>query len=328
MNPLLLADRSPSLRFRALTELGDVAPDDPETARLRGAIAAGAEVQRVLAARPRDSAGLGYLLCQLAYLRYDGPEVSEIAEQVFARQLPDGSWPLWLDEQPAAPRNRGRGQRRPRSETYTAVPVQTALPLRGLAAVGHATDPRAERAYEYLLRERLDDGAWPGDRKADLPPSEVPGYRRLPGSSGCRASTTAVVACLALHPVLRASAVTQMALGHLLGAATHEEWSLGSEVARLLGVEAPRGRFTFYARVDLAFLLDLATRCQPAADGRLADLVDAVQAGRGPFGLWQHPAHPELSRWLTLDLDTSLRRLAAQAGATAPEHEPGEPVSD
>lgn len=310
MNPLLLADRSPSLRFRALTELGDVAPDDKEAVGLLAAIAVSAEVKLALAARPGDTAGLGYLLCRLAYLRYDGPEVAEIAEQVFDRQLPDGSWPLWLDERPAVD-GRGRGPRRPRSETYTTMPVCTALPLRGLAAAGYATDARAEQAYEYLLRQRLDDGAWLADRKADLPPSEVPGYRRLPGSSGCRASTTAAVACLALHPVRRASEATRLALGHLLGAASHEEWSLGWEVARLLGVEAASGRLTFYVRVDLAFLLDLASRCgTPAGDTRLADLVEVLQARRGPFGLWEHPAHPQLSRWLTLDLDSSLQRLA------------------
>ena len=136
MNPLLLADRSPSLRFRALTELGDVAPDDQEVAGLLADIAASAEVRRALAARPGDAAGLGYLLCRLAYLRYHGPEVTEIAAQIFARQLPDGSWPLWLDERPAAAQGRGRGPRRPRSETYTTVPIQTAQPLRGLAAAG------------------------------------------------------------------------------------------------------------------------------------------------------------------------------------------------
>lgn len=310
MNPLLLADRSPSLRFRALTELGEVGSDDHEAAGPLAAIPASAEVTRALADRPDDSAGLGYLLCRLAYLRYDGPEVTEIAEQIFLRQLPDGSWPLWLDERPAAGRGRGRPPRRPRAETYTTVPIQTALPLRGLAAAGRAEDPRAERAYEYLLRQRLDDGAWLGDRKADLPPSEVPGYRRLPGSSGCRTNTTAAVACLALHPVRRTSDATRLGLGHLLAAATRQEWSLGWEVARMLGLEAARGRLTFYARMDLAFLLDLASRCGgPADDTRVADLVEVLEALRGPFGLWEHPAHPQLSRWLTLDLDSSLRRL-------------------
>jgi hypothetical protein len=311
VNPLLLADRSPSLRFRALTELGGIAPGEQEAAELLAAVGKSPEVTRALAARPDDTAGLGYLLCRLAYLRYDGPELTEIAEEIFARQLPDGSWPLWLDEKPAAAPTRGRAPRRPRAETYTAVPVQTAVPLRGLAAAGFATDPRAERAYEYLLHQRLDDGSWLGDRKADLPASSVPGYRRLPGSSGCRSSTTGVVACLALHPERRASQACQLGLGHLLAAATRDEWSMGWEVARLLGVEASGGRFTFYARIDLAFLLDLASRCEtPVGELRLAELAETLEARRRPFGLWEHPAHPQLSRWLTLDLDTSLQRLA------------------
>ncbi len=314
MNVLLLADRSPSLRYRALTELGGVAAGDPEAVGLRAAIASSVEVERVLGSRPDDTAGLAYLMCRLAYLRYDGPEVAEIADLLFARQQPDGSWPLWLDERPAAAKRGGRRPpRRPRSESYTAVPMQTALPLRGLAAAGYATDPRAERAYDWLLRQRLDDGAWPGDRKADLPPSEVPGYRRLPGSTGCRTNTTGAVACLALHPRHRTSAVVRAALDHLLAAA-REEWSLGWEVARLLGFEEAKGRFTFYVRMDPAFLLDLATRCEmPSDDPLLADLAGIAERRRGPFGLWEHPTHPHLSRWLTLDLSVSLQRMARPA---------------
>ena len=30
---------------------------------------------------------------------------------------------------------------------------------------------------------------------------------------------------------------------------------------------------------------------------------------RGPYGLWQHPTHPQLSCWLSFDLKSSLRRL-------------------
>jgi hypothetical protein len=30
---------------------------------------------------------------------------------------------------------------------------------------------------------------------------------------------------------------------------------------------------------------------------------------RGPYGRWEHHAHPELSRWLAIDLESSLRRL-------------------
>ena len=34
-----------------------------------------------------------------------------------------------------------------------------------------------------------------------------------------------------------------------------------------------------------------------------------LETRRGPYGLWEHRAHPQLSRWLTFDLECSLRRL-------------------
>jgi hypothetical protein len=39
------------------------------------------------------------------------------------------------------------------------------------------------------------------------------------------------------------------------------------------------------------------------------DLVAYLETLRGPYGLWQHPTHPQLSGWLTFDLESSLRRL-------------------
>jgi hypothetical protein len=44
-------------------------------------------------------------------------------------------------------------------------------------------------------------------------------------------------------------------------------------------------------------------------DRRVHDLVDYLETLRGPYGLWQHPAHPQLTGWLTLDLETSRRQL-------------------
>lgn len=194
------------------------------------------------------------------------------------------------------------------------IPLQTSLPLRGLAAAGYATDPRAERAYEWLLSKRLDDGAWPGDTKADLDVGgafgRTPGYRALPRSSGCRAATTGALVCLALHPELRTSGEAYAALDHLLAPETRDEWTLGWELSRLVSLERASGRLTFYARFDLAFLLDIATRCGVSADDvRVADLVGFLEELRGRYGLWQHPSHPQLSRWLTLDILVSLRRL-------------------
>ena len=323
MNPLLLADASPSLRARALVELDGVAADDHEVTGLRAEIPGSREVADVLAAVERSTPRqLAYLLCRLSYLGYAGPEVASIAEALFDLQQKDGSWPLFPDDdervptgdsKAARPRARRRAQPsvRPRSEMWRMIPQQTSIPLRGLASAGYATDPRAERAYEWLLAQRLQDGAWPGDIKADHDRSMgTPGYRKLPRSPGCRSATTGALAAFALHPERRTSGVAHDALDHLLARETRDQWSIGHEVARLVGFERARGTLTFYATFDLAFLLDLASRSGIAADEpRVAELVEFLEGLRGPFGLWEHPSHPQLSRWLTFDLEASLQRL-------------------
>jgi hypothetical protein len=300
---LLLADRSPALRYRALVEVDGAEPGDAEVAALRDQVAASPDVAHALSSReqttPRD---LSYTLCRLAYLgvgRGDAA-VDEIAERLFATQRRDGAWPMDLS----------RATTRPVEEGYEWRPLQAALPLRGLAAAGFATDPRAERAYEWLLAHRLDDGSWPYGKAAGQRPGAVVGYRRLPRSEGCRATTTGALACLAHHPDRRTSDDTRAALDLLLQRETREEATLGHEVARLVGVERAGGFATFYAKFDLAFLLDIASRIGVSADDvRVADLVAFLESKRGPYGLWDHPTHPHLTRWLTLDLLSSLRRL-------------------
>jgi hypothetical protein len=292
---LLLCDPSPALRYRVLTELLDVPAGDPEAADL--AARRPAELADLLAAAPDGFKETAWLLCQLAYAGLDRrhPRVAELAERVFARQRPDGSFPLGAFQT---------------GDRYDVVPLQTALPLRGLAAAGYATDPRAERGYEWLLAHRLPDGAWPTGQAAGQP-GYVAGYRRLPGSAGCRANTQAALACLVLHPQRRRAGPTWRALDLLLQRETRDEWALGTEVARLRGLDPPAGFFTFYARFDLAFVLELAGRAGASAeDPRVADLVEFLLARRGPAGLWEHPAHPELTRWLSFDLALGLRRVA------------------
>jgi hypothetical protein len=292
---LLLCDPSPVLRHRVLTELLDVPADDPEVTDL--AARRPAELAELVAAEPTGLKEAAWLLCRLAYAGLDRrhPRVAELAEQVFARQRADGSFPLAAFQT---------------SDKYEVVPLQTALPLRGLAAAGYATDQRAERGYGWLLAQRLSDGAWPTGRAAGQP-GFVAGYRRLPGSAGCRANTQAALAALVLHPRRRADGSTRRALDLLLQRETRDEWALGTEVARLRGLEEPAGFFTFYARFDLAFVLELAGRAGASAeDPRVADLVEFLLARRGPAGLWEHPAHPELTRWLSFDIALSLRRLA------------------
>jgi len=55
------------------------------------------------------------------------------------------------------------------------------------------------------------------------------------------------------------------------------------------------------------------------AAGNRASIDAFLESRRGPAGLWEHPARPELSRRLTLELLLSRRRLAAGDWAgTAP----------
>jgi hypothetical protein len=279
-------------------ELLDAPADDPEVAELTVLVESDPAVAALLADSTSELRQLSFNLCRLAYagLSRDHPRVAELAEALFAHQQDDGAFPLRAFV----------GKR----SSYEMIPLQTALPLRGLAAVGYADDPRAERAYEWLLDQRLPDGSWPTAHAAGHA-GYVAGYRRLPGSPGCRANTTAALACLALHPRRAQSDAARTALDLLLQRETRDEWALGSELARLVGVEPAAGFITFYARFDLAFLLELATRLGAGADDRrLVELLAFLESRRTSHGLWQHPAYPELSRWLTFDLLLSLRRSA------------------
>jgi hypothetical protein len=319
MNTLLLGDPSPSLQWRAAVELLGIAADDADVEASRAEIRDSAAVRSLLvhleAVLQRPSAA-GYLLCQLAYLGYQGPELPAAVEAIFAHQQPDGSWTVRPDE---GARPSRKVQPSARLDGPRFVTMQTVVPLRGIAAAGFATDPRAERGYEWLLRERLADGSWPAGPKADLggpgrpsPPEKE--YRRLARGAGCRSATTGAAACLALHPERRRSEVADIAVGHLLAHETRDRSAVGWEISRLVGLEPAMGQITFYATYDPAFLLDLASRCGVATDDRrLGDLVTWLESLRGPYGLWEHGAHPQLSRWLTFDLTCSLRRLTGGA---------------
>lgn len=320
MNSLLFGDPSPSLRWRAAVELDGATENDDDVKAWRAEIA-GSDAVRALVARLAvvgdNPQAAGYLLCQLAYLGYKGPEVAPAVDRIFDQQQPDGCWPTWPDDDKPVPKAR-RGTppaSLPRAESYRVVTMKTLLPLRGVAAAGYATDPRAERAYEWLLAQRLHDGSWTGSHKADhgldgRSSGEDPEYRKLTRGAGCRSATTGAVACFALHPERRRSEAARVGVDHLLARETRDEATLGWEVSRLVGLERAGGRFTFYVTFDLAFLLDLASRCGVSPeDRRVRELVSYLETLRGPYGLWQHPVHPQLSRWLTFDVECSLRRL-------------------
>ena len=327
--PLLLADPSPCLRWLVLRDIFHRESSDAEMAELAPLREADPLVDDILALQDPDGswrpgvlatghAGNSRIqmtamaLARLGYLGFDRTlrAVARGAKYLFAQQRPDGSWPLSKDAALADGGVEYNGSELPPQERYSTIPLQTAFPLRGLAACGYATDPRAERAYEWLLAQRLPDGAWPTGMAAEVY-GYVAGYRQLAHSRwGCRSNTTGALICFALHPQRRTSEQARRALDLLLGRETREAHALGYEVARLVGAEVPRGMFTFFARFDLALILDLCSRVGATQDDpRVADLLAFVLSLRGEYGLWQYTPRPQISRWLTFDLMRSISRV-------------------
>lgn len=318
--PLLLADPSPSLRLLVLRDLLNRPDSDEEIQELKKLQPADPMVEKFLALQEKDGSfrsgeGGGAILGRIRMtaqalmgLGYFGlgpesPSVKKGAEFLFAQQEPDGAFPLITQ---GAVLDGGKAA----DVKYHAMPVQTALPLLGLAWAGYATDRRAEAAYEWLLREELPDGGWPSGRHKNKLIFSA-GYRRLPHSTfGCRTNTTAAVSALALHPTRRTSESARRGLDKLLAQEQRQAHTLGFEVARIVGAEPPRGGFTYFKRYDVGQILDLSWRIEAnLEDARITDIVKFVKDLQGPYGLWEYQRHPEVSRWVTFDLLRSLSRL-------------------
>lgn len=311
---ILLADPSTNLRLLVFRDLLHRSPQDEEVRELEALREKDPVVRRFLALQNPDGSfgsweGTSALssvrltaqaLMGLGYLGFDPehPAVQRGAEYIFAQQQDDGSWPT------------SRSVDRLKGEEYSMIPIQTALPLLGLAWNGYATDPRVERAYELLLNEQLPDGGWPSGMKGGNYVFAA-GYRRLAHSRwGCRTNTTAVVSALALHPRRRREKEASQGLDLLLAHENRQAHALGFEVARITGCEPAHGGFTYYARYDVAQILDLAWRIGASLeDARVAENVEFVKGLQGTYGLWEYPSRPEASRWVTFDLLRSLSRL-------------------
>jgi hypothetical protein len=319
--PLLLADPSPCLRRLVLRDLFHRPAHDPELAELAPQQMSDPFVVEILALQNDDGSWqtgsesirtTAFALARLGYLGFDNTHASIAcaAEYLFRHQLPDGSWPLGNYDVKAGGDRELSGK-----EHYSMIPLQTAFPLRALAACGYACDPRAERAYDWLLAERLPDGAWPTGISAGIY-GGVGGYRRLAHSRwGCRSNTTAALICLALHPERRRSEAAHRAMDLVLGRETRDASAVGCEVARLTGAETPRGFLTYFARYDLGLILDLCARVEISPeDPRVADLVSYLLSLRGKYGLWEYRDRPQISRWLTFDLLRSMACLDKENG--------------
>jgi len=250
-------------------------------------------------------------LARLGYLGFgpDYPAVQRGVRYLLRFQREDGSWPLTQFS------SDGEGE-----GNYQVISLQTSLPLRGLTACGYTESPMIEKAYEWLIKQKLEDGAWPtGIAHGNY--GGVAGYRRLAHSRwGCRANTMGALTCLALHPQWRHSPEARQALDLLLACEIKERYHLGFEVARLIGAEESRGFLTFYARLDIAQILGLCRRIGASLeDPRVAELVNAVKELQGPYGLWEYRPKPQAGRWVTFDILRSLSRLSGDTDWLATE---------
>lgn len=315
---LVLADPSPCLRLLVLRnllkqensteikELEKIRERDPlvsELLQLQGADGSWGK-EAVTGNAPGGKIQItAQALARLGYLGFgpDYPAVQRGVEYLFRFQREDGSWPLTQYS------SDGEGE-----GNYQVISLQTSLPLRGLAACGYTNDPGTEKAYEWLIKQKLEDGAWPtGIAHGNY--GGVAGYRRLAHSRwGCRSNTMGALTCLALHPQWRHSPEAKRALDLLLACEIKERHHLGFEVARLIGAEESRGFVTFYARFDIAQVLDLCWRIGASLeDSRIAELVNNVKEIQGPYGLWEYHPKPQAARWVTFDILRSLSRLTS-----------------
>ena len=93
---------------------------------------------------------------------------------------------------------------------------------------------------------------------------------------------------------------SKRALDLLLGRESLDRQSFGFEVARIIGAEKARGLFTYFARFDVALLIDLCWRIGASPeDERIKSMVNFVAGEQGPYGLWEYKPNPQATRWVT-----------------------------
>ncbi|TXT67682.1 MAG: hypothetical protein BAJALOKI1v1_30045 [Promethearchaeota archaeon] len=319
--PILLTDPSASLRFLVLKNLLNRTDDDKELKelktlremdplitnleKLQKSDGSFSSIENIQISTKHNLHLTSMVLQRLGYLEFDSTNsiVRKAVEYIFSKQNADGSWPLEINT-----------ERDDEEIGYQMIPNQTSIPLLGLAMSGYATDARAEKAYNWLLENRLEDGSWMTGISAGNC-GGVAGYRKLPHSQwGCRSNTTAALSCLAYHPKLCKSEATKRALDLVLGTNIKNKSTMGFYLARWLGLEPYFGQITYMAKFDIAHLLRLCWKIGASIhDTRISEFIEFVRSLQGKFGLWESPNYPRITRWLSYDLLYSLSNLETKA---------------
>ncbi|MBD3198167.1 MAG: hypothetical protein GF317_24165 [Candidatus Lokiarchaeota archaeon] len=315
--PLLLTDSSPCLRLKVLTNLLNKKSDDTEVMELKKLRKEDPLYKNTIHFQNSDGSwnintSFGYKtsdriqttsleLIRLGYIGFtkENSHILNGINYLLSQQNDDGSWPIQYTKSLT-----------PEEEQYEMMPIQTALPIFALLICDYQQDKRINKAFRWLLKNRLDDGAWPVGVNSGVY-GGIAGYRRLSHSKwGCRASTTAVLNCFAYHPEWRRSLEAQRALDLILGTDIKSRKNLGFVVARRIGLESSYGRITYFAKFDLAHILDLVWRVGASVeDKRILEIINYLRKIQGEYGLWEYKNDPKGTRWITYDILRSLSCL-------------------
>lgn len=238
-------------------------------------------------------------LTKLEFFGFDNsmPEVERAASYLFSIQHKDGSWPCQNVDVADG-------------EAYDMVPLQTAYPLWGLASVGYAKHPQAEKGYDWLLSKQLDDGAWPvGTASGNY--GYIAGYRKLPNSrQGCRVNTICALLAFSYHEVRKKDTKIRRGLDVLLGRQTYDRYCMGYNAARCIGVEPSSGFFSYFAYHDIVIIAELVVRFGGGLqDNRIEKLVIFVNECQNPMGLWEYEKSPAVTHWLTYRLGKAIEKI-------------------
>ncbi|MFW9924584.1 MAG: prenyltransferase/squalene oxidase repeat-containing protein [Candidatus Thorarchaeota archaeon] len=318
--PLLLSESSAALRYLVLRDLLSRDNSDRELLELKELRLEEPIIVDLLNAQNEDgswstSDKLGLQLnnirntakamIRLGYLGFDkdNPAIKRAADYLFSQQLEKGAWPR---------NENGTLEYKHPNHGLIVTTLQTAAPLHALAYCGYATHKRSEKAFEWLIENRTEDGTWPTYQSLHGKiVYQVVGYRQMPNSRfGCRTNSTAALLAFANHPIRKSSDVAKRVLDLLLSRETRDRYNLGFEVARTIGIESSHGFLTHHGRFDLALILELCWKIGATLeDTRVKDLVNYIKESQGSYGIWEYLPNPKGSKWVTYDILRSLSKL-------------------
>jgi len=317
LKSILLTDPSPVLRYLVLKNIFNKKDDDPELLELRKSFDTDQRLSECLSLQQKNGSWerlskedhitvsplilTSAALCRLSFFGFTQKDecIKKAADYLIRLRSRDGSWPLRAAD--AITLNKG----------YSWVPLQTALPLRGLGAIGYAADPLLSSSYIWLLEKMLPDGAWPAGWAGNNY-GFIAGYRRMPHSRwACRSNTTGALLALSYHPEYKVSEPVKKTLDMLLARETKDVANIGHDHGRIMGFEPLRGFFTYFAKYDPLLTLQLCSRIgADKNDQRVKNIIELLLSSCNNSGLFEYRQKPHFSKWLSYEILRTIESIA------------------